>query len=129
MTEPLERPVRILVVDDCPDTALSTAKLLRLWGYEPLVAGNGPEALQLAADTQAEVVLLDIAMPGMTGWEVARRLRALPGLQGTLLIAVSGYGREEDQRSSREAGCDLHLIKPVDLDNLKQLLSQRRRVS
>ena len=118
-------PVDVLVVEDHGDTALSLAMLLHFWGHRVRVARDGPEALALAAEAPPEVVLLDIGMPGMDGWEAATRLRRLPGLDRALVVAVSGYGREDDRRHSHAAGCDLHLLKPVDPDVLLRLLQLR----
>jgi two-component system CheB/CheR fusion protein len=113
----------ILVVDDCPDTTSSLVALMTIWGHRVLSAQGGREALALAAQHRPDVVLLDIAMPGMTGWDLASKLRALPGLERVVLLAVSGYGGDGDRRRSLEAGCALHMIKPVDPADLKQLLT------
>ena len=117
--------LRVLLVDDCPDTLLSMALLLQLWGHETCEARDGETALELAAVHQPEVILLDIGMPGLDGLEVARRLRQQEQ-ERTLLICVSGFGREVDRQSALEAGCDQHLIKPVDLDDLRNLLESYR---
>src|SRR5262249_42292192 len=123
----LPRPFRVLVVDDCADTSASLALLLQAWGYAVDVALSGPEALRLAAEAPPRAVFLDIAMPGMTGWEVARELRQIPGLQKVLLVAISGYGQPEDLRRSQEASCDLHLLKPVQPELLRRLLRMREQ--
>lgn len=112
---------RILVVDDDEDTVASTAMLLRLWGHEVVTARDGPTALQTAADWRPNVVLLDVLLPLASGYEVARRLRRLPALDGVRLIAVTGYGRESDVQEALEAGFDHHLLKPVDCDTLMAL--------
>jgi CheY-like chemotaxis protein len=125
MTDPITPPLSVLIVDDCPDTTATLAMLTRYWGYRPLIANDGDLALRFAAEYHPLVVLLDIGMPRMSGWELARRLRQLPGLQDTLLVAVSGYGGAEDQRCSLQAGCDLHLTKPIELDRLQRLLASR----
>ncbi len=116
-------PLCVLIVDDCQDTTTSLALLARLWGYRAHTARDGGEALRLAGLYRPNVVLLDIGMPGMDGWEVARRLREMPGLDGTFLVVVSGYDRADDLRRSHEAGCDLHLTKPVHPDRLRELLA------
>jgi two-component system, chemotaxis family, CheB/CheR fusion protein len=115
---------RALVVDDCPDTTDSFCSLLRLWGYDTRAANDGPAALTLAADFRPDVALVDVAMPLLDGFEVARRLRALPGLEKSLLVAMTGLGSEEDRRRCREAGFDLHLLKPVDPEELERLLAR-----
>jgi len=114
---------RILLVDDNADAALSLAMLLRCFGHEVESYHEGAAALEAAEELRPEVALIDISMPGMDGYQVARRLRLLPGLQGIVLIALTGYGREEDRRQSYAAGFDHHLVKPVKLDELTQLLA------
>jgi CheY-like chemotaxis protein len=111
-----------LVVDDNVDGAESLATLLKLLGHEVHVAHDGPAALLATADVRPEVVFLDIGLPGMDGYEVARRLRR-PGRSEALLVALTGYGQEEDRRRSREAGFDHHLVKPVDPAVLEDLLA------
>jgi CheY-like chemotaxis protein len=107
---------RILVVDDNRDMAVTLAMLLKLAGHQTTVAHNGQEALAMLDDAQPDVVLLDIGLPEMDGYELARRIRALRG--DLHLIAVSGYGQAEDRIRSREAGFDEHFIKPVDPQSL-----------
>lgn len=116
---------RVLVVDDNRDGAESLADLLSLWGHETHAAFDGTSAIQAVHDRSPEVVLLDISMPGMSGYEVAQALRQSPGLDDMLLIALTGYGQEEDRRRSKEAGFDYHLTKPVDPDALRRLLDAR----
>ncbi|HEV3263102.1 MAG TPA: MASE1 domain-containing protein [Gemmataceae bacterium] len=115
---------RVLVVDDNVDAAQSLASLLRLEGHHVQVAHDGPRALEAAQAQRPEVVLLDLGLPEMDGYEVARRLRQQPGLRTTLVVALTGYGQEEDRRRSREAGFDLHLIKPVDPAALLDVLAR-----
>jgi two-component system CheB/CheR fusion protein len=117
--------LRVLVVDDCPDTRWSLAALLRIWGHDTRVAGDGPSALQVAATYHPEVILLDVGLPGMDGYEVARRFRRMAGGGRPLIVTLSGYGQESDRRHSLEAGCDQHLVKPVDPDVLSRLLASR----
>jgi two-component system CheB/CheR fusion protein len=114
---------RVLVVDDSISTAQSMAALLQLKGHDGRVAFDGPKALETAAAFHPEVVLLDIDMPGMNGYQVAKQLRQMPGLEQTLLVAITGYGQEEDRRRSREAGFQLHLVKPVRLSAILELLA------
>jgi CheY-like chemotaxis protein len=116
------KQLRILVVEDHADTAASLAELLRLYGHEIRVAGNGAEALCQVESSPPDVVLLDIGLPGMDGWEVARRLRLSPGGRMPLLMAITGYGQEADRERSRRAGSHLHLLKPVDSVESQQLL-------
>jgi len=116
---------RILVVDDHHDSAESLATLLRLLGHEVRVVYDGPAALETARTFKPQVGLLDIGMPGMDGVELARRLRRDPELKDALLVALTGYGRDEDRQRSSEAGFDAHLVKPVDVPALNALLAQR----
>jgi PAS domain S-box-containing protein len=116
-------PRRVLVVDDNRDGAESLAMLLGVWGHEVELAGDGAEALSAVKNRRPDVVLLDIGLPGMDGYQVAQRLRREPGMADTLLVALTGYGQDEDRRRSREAGFDDHLVKPVDPDRLEQLLA------
>jgi CheY-like chemotaxis protein len=116
-------PLRVLVVDDCTDTADSLAALLGLWGYRPVVTYDGGAALAAALAHPPDVVLLNLALPGLDGLEVARRLRQQQGLRGALVVAVTGYGDESFRRRADEAGFDLYLVKPLDLEWLRRLLA------
>jgi CheY-like chemotaxis protein len=113
--------LRVLVVDDYPDTAETMRLLLVLWGHEVLAAHDGATAFKAAEALQPDVVLLDIGLPKMDGYEVAQQIRRQSGQQ-PVIICISGYGRDEDRRKSREAGCDHHFLKPVDMDELQCLL-------
>jgi len=113
---------RVLVVDDNVDSADSIAMLLQVSGHDVRVAYSGPDALERAAEYQPDIVLLDIGLPGMDGYEVARRLRAHTQLEKVKLIAVTGYGQDADRLQSQEAGFDYHLVKPVDAQKLQDLL-------
>jgi signal transduction histidine kinase len=115
---------RVLVVDDNVDAAESLAMLLRFNGHEVRLAFDGPGALDAAVAFLPELVLLDIGLPGMDGFEVARRLRTGSNAREVLLVAMTGYSQEEYQRKSREAGFDYHLVKPVDPRVLEELLAQ-----
>ncbi|MBN1237187.1 MAG: response regulator [Gammaproteobacteria bacterium] len=122
----LQRPLRrkrVLVIDDNVDAAESLGLLLTDQGCDVQMANEGAEALRIARQTTPDAVLLDIGLPGMDGFEVARRLRLIPALEKTLIIAVTGYGSEIDRQRSVRAGFDHHLAKPVDLDELRELLS------
>ena len=105
-----------------PSDGPSTS-LLAMWGHDVRTANDGSGALQAGAEHRPEIVLLDIGLPHVSGYEVAAQLRALPGLEGTVLIAMTGYGQEEDQRRAREAGFTHHLTKPVPSETLRGLLS------
>jgi PAS domain S-box-containing protein len=118
---------RVLVVDDNVDAANSLALFLRMEGHEVHIANDGPTALEAAQTIRPEVVLLDIGLPRMDGYKVARRLRQQAGLHDLLLVAVTGYGQDEDRRRAREAGFDAHLVKPADPGALKQLLDRCER--
>lgn len=109
---------RVLVVDDNVDAAQSAAMLLRIWGHEVRTAHDGSSVFGAVRDFRPEVVLLDIGLPGMSGFEVARQLRREQEFRGLVLAAMTGYGQDEDRRKSREAGFDVHLTKPLDPDTL-----------
>ena len=113
---------RVLIVDDYADSADSMAALLRFDGQDVRIAHDGPAALEAARRFAPSVVFLDIGLPGMSGFQVARALRTMPETKDCLLIAVSGYGQAEDHRNSQEAGFDRHLVKPVDLPVLQEIL-------
>ena len=113
---------RILIADDNNDALESLATLLELGGHEVYTAGNGALALEAAERNQPDVALLDIGMPILDGYEVARRIRAQPWGQRITLVALTGWGQDSDRRHSREAGFDSHLVKPLDLDKLIELL-------
>jgi signal transduction histidine kinase len=116
-------PRRILVVDDNRDAADSLGMLLKFLGADVRTVNDGPSALEAFQTYRPSVVLLDIGMPGMDGYEVARRTRQQPEGAGVTLIALTGWGQDEDRRRSKEAGIDHHLVKPVDLSVLEQLLA------
>jgi PAS domain S-box-containing protein len=113
---------RILVVDDNRDAANSLGMLLKCIGADVRIAYNGPDALEAVATWKPAVVLLDIGMPGMDGYEVAQRIREEPQSEGMTLIALTGWGQEDDRRRARSAGFDHHMIKPPELNTLKTLL-------
>jgi CheY-like chemotaxis protein len=117
------RGLRVLIVDDNFDACLMLASIVRLQGYDVQTAYTGPAALAAAQIWRPDVVLLDIGLPQLDGYEVARRLRAEPATRGMRIIAISGYGTEEDLQLGREAGFDAHLLKPVDADEIGALLA------
>src|SRR5262249_19062896 len=116
------KPRRILVVDDNVDAAQTLAMLVRLAGHQVEVAHDGRTTLKLAAQFRPHVILLDIGLPGMSGYEIARQLRRRPDGDRPLLVAVSGYGRDDDLRQAQEAGFDHHFTKPTDFEELRALL-------
>jgi CheY-like chemotaxis protein len=115
---------RILVIDDNKDSADTIATLLRMVGHEVRTAYDGPTALGMARLQPPDVVLCDVSMPGMSGLEVARRLRQDLGLRELLLLATTGYGQQDDKRRSEEAGFNAHMVKPLDLNALQALLGR-----
>jgi CheY-like chemotaxis protein len=114
---------RVLVVDDNVDTAKGLARLLKRLGHEVDVAYDGPSAIALARLHTPDIILLDLGLPGMDGYQVAAELRQEGRCREALLIALTGYGQEGDLRRSRAAGFDLHLVKPVDFDVLVSLMA------
>ena len=118
------RPMRIMVVDDNPDAALMLSMLLEATGYEVVTENSSQAGLARAAQYVPDVCLLDIGLPGMDGYQLARRIRAVAGMEAATLIAITGYGQEEDRRKTREAGFQHHLVKPVDPDELAALLAR-----
>ena len=110
-------------MDDCPYLADALALVLKWWGYRAAVAYAGRSALALASADPRAAVLLDIGLPGLDGYEVARRLRAEPSGAELLLVAVSGYGQAQDRARSKEAGIDHHLTKPADFAVLRRILN------
>jgi CheY-like chemotaxis protein len=119
----------VLVVDDNQNGADSLQQLLEIYGHESRAAYDGESALRLAREFRPDVVLLDLGMPGLDGYQVARRLRRDEGLHDALLVALTGYGSEEDRRLSAEAGFDAHLLKPADLGQLQRLLADAARLA
>jgi CheY-like chemotaxis protein len=115
---------RILIADDNRDAARGLALMLAMEGHEVRTAYDGVEALQIAEDFLPEVVLLDIGMPRLDGYETARRLRQRPGGESIFLVAQTGWGQEDDKQRAKQAGFDRHLVKPLDPDALNQVLSQ-----
>jgi CheY-like chemotaxis protein len=113
---------RILVVDDNLDSAQSLAMVLRVTGNEVRVAHDGQTALQVGKEFRPELVLLDIGLPGMDGYEVARRMREMPETKDSLLVAQTGWGQEEDRRRSKDAGFHHHLVKPLEPGAVQALL-------
>ncbi|WP_165231640.1 response regulator [Aquisphaera insulae] len=114
---------RVLIVDDNRDLALSLARLLQLMGYEVHTVFDGHDGLRAARAIAPHAILLDIGLPNMDGYQVARALRE-EGFDETMIIAVSGYGQEEDRQRSRQAGMDHHVTKPVDVKTIASLIGK-----
>ena len=117
------RPLRVLVVDDNVDTVLSFSMLLKAAGHNVRTAQDGLSAVQAALEYLPDVVLLDIGLPGLNGYEVAKRIRQQPTLKHVVLVAVTGYGQEADRQSSHQAGFNHHMVKPARLAQLQQILA------
>jgi PAS domain S-box-containing protein len=124
--EPCAAPARarVLVVEDNRDAAASMRMLLEYMGHSPRVAYDGAEALDAARADAPELIFVDIGLPDMDGYEVARRIRQDPALRSTRLVALTGYGREDDKQRARAAGFDQHLVKPAALETLRELFSR-----
>src|SRR5688572_1585721 len=114
---------RILVVDDNKDAADSLTMILMLKGHEARTANDGPTAITLGAEFLPRVIILDLGMPGLNGYDTARHIRTTPWGKDTLLIALTGWGQPEDKQRCIDAGFDFHLTKPVEPDELAQLLA------
>ena len=114
---------RVLIVEDSRDAADSLGDLLELAGHTVVVAYSGLQAVEVAPGFAPEVILCDLGLPGLNGFEVAAALRHNPATARACLVALTGYGQEEDRRRSREAGFDHHLTKPVDVADLERLLT------
>jgi CheY-like chemotaxis protein len=117
-------PLRVLLVDDDPGSAATLSLLIEYAGFEVRVARDGETALRLVDTFRPEAVVMDINLPGMDGHEIARRLRASPSNRGICLVALTGYGHEQDVARSREAGFDHHFVKPTDPQEITDLLGR-----
>jgi CheY-like chemotaxis protein len=118
------RPRRVLVVDDNPDAAVSLTLVIRELGHVAEWAMDGIAAIDVARRLRPEIVFLDLALPGIDGYEVAERLKREPGLDGVRIIAMTGSGSEQDRRRTLEGGFELHIVKPVDPRFLDSLLAR-----
>jgi signal transduction histidine kinase len=118
------RSLRVLVVDDNVDAATLIGDLLRILGHEPVIAHDGPGALAVVDRDRPELAILDIGLPGMDGYELARQLRERPGLAGVPVVALTGYGQASDRDRTRAAGFVEHLVKPIDLQRLHELVGR-----
>jgi DNA-binding response OmpR family regulator len=117
---------RVLVVDDNEDAADSLATLLNVMPYQVRVAYDGPEAIEAADEFAPAVALLDIGLPKLSGYDIARHIRNTRG-EGVLLVAITGWGQDEDRRKAREAGFDHHFTKPADFEVLLELIEQEMK--
>jgi signal transduction histidine kinase/CheY-like chemotaxis protein len=117
------KSLRVLVVDDNADTVLSFSMLLEMSGHDVRTAHDGPTALQVALDYRPDVVLLDIGLPGLNGYEVAKRIRQQPDFKNVVLVALTGYGQDSDRQTALHAGFNHHMTKPVRLPQLEQILA------
>jgi CheY-like chemotaxis protein len=122
-TDTVAPPRRILVVDDNVDAARALGLVLRVLGHDVRVVFSSEDCLKALETFVPEVLFLDIGLPGMDGYEVARAVRRLPGMDELFLVALTGYGREEDRRKTREAGFDYHLVKPAGMQDVQLLLA------
>ncbi|MEJ7592254.1 MAG: response regulator [Planctomycetaceae bacterium] len=117
------RQLRVLVVDDNVDTVLSFSMLLRASGHEVQTAHDGPAAVQAAINYLPDIVLLDIGLPGLNGYEVAKQIRQHPELKHVVLVALTGYGQDSDRHASGQAGFTYHLVKPARFEELQKILA------
>ncbi|MEN9846909.1 MAG: hypothetical protein RIS36_2056 [Pseudomonadota bacterium] len=113
----------ILIIDDNTSGAQTLSMLLDLDGYKVSIANCGKDALDRLSEIKPAIILLDIGLPDMSGYEVARQIRAMPDGGNVTIMAVTGWGSERDQALARSAGCDLHITKPVNFDRLERLLN------
>ncbi len=113
---------RILIADDNVDAADSLAMVLELMGHEVRTAHDGRAAVEVAASFRPDLILLDIGMPTMNGYDACRRIRDQPGGRDTIVVALTGWGHDDDKRRSHEAGFDHHVVKPIDLATVKRLV-------
>ena len=116
------RPQRVLIVDDNRDSADSLVTAFAVLGHEAVAAYGGRDALTRLPDARPSLIVLDLSMPEMDGYTLARAIRALPGYAGVPIVALSGFGSEADRTKSREAGFDRHMLKPFDLADLERML-------
>jgi two-component system CheB/CheR fusion protein len=120
-----QRALKMLIVDDNEDSAETMAMLQELYGHRTMVAHTGPKAITAALEFLPDVVLLDIGLPEMDGFQVARKLRTIPEIQDAFLVALTGYGTDEDRVKAKEAGFDEHLAKPANLELLREWIRAR----
>ena len=122
----LPRHLRVLVVEDNQDAAEALTMLLELYGHQIAVVSDGLAAIEAARNNVFDIALVDIGLPGIDGYEVARRIRLLPNAKAMTLVALTGYGQDADKQRAMSAGFDEHLTKPVKIERLQALLSRPR---
>jgi CheY-like chemotaxis protein len=122
----MDTPRRVLVIDDNVDSAEMLAEFMTMKGHDVRMALTGPEALLVFDRFRPDVVLLDIGLPGMNGYEVAQRIRELPSGGRTLLVALTGFGQSADRDRTAQAGFDIHLVKPVEPEAISRLVAAGR---
>jgi CheY-like chemotaxis protein len=115
---------RVLIIDDNAEAVEAMVALIRVLGYDSRGAPDGHAALALAAQWRPDIIFLDIGMPGMDGYEVVRRIRSVPEIAGTAVIAWTGFGEDEDRRRAEHIGFDRYLVKPVDVRTLRAVLAE-----
>ena len=126
----MQVPLQVLVVDDNVDGAEAIAALFELEGHATEVVHNGMLVIAAARRSLPNLILMDLGLPGLDGFAVATQIRLEPLLSGTLLVALTGWGRDADKKAAMDAGFDLHLLKPISMDELRELIaraSQQRR--
>lgn len=121
-----EAPLRVLVVEDNDDAAEALSMLLEVFGHQPTLVPDGLKAIEAVRDTEFDIALVDIGLPDIDGYEVARRIRKIPDAKAVTLVAMTGYGQESDKLRARSAGFNEHLTKPVKIELLRALLSGQR---
>ena len=122
MTNQTQIVLRVLVVDDNHDAAMGLSLILHAFGHQSRMIHEGLSAVETAIQYQPSLVLLDLGLPGLDGWEVAKRIRVLPSLKKVALVAITGWGSDDAVKRSAAAGFDYHLVKPADVSKLKQIV-------
>jgi CheY-like chemotaxis protein len=123
-TEAAARSTKVMVVEDQETVARITVALLKTMGHEVALAKDAPSALELVQEFRPEIILMDIGLPGMNGYELAAAMREQLGAETPMLVALTGYGQEADRRRAEEAGFDQHVVKPISMARLKEIFSE-----